>query len=80
MIRRKLEDDTYECEANGQVFIIPPKQYYLDEITRLAETPEPTEEELLIFARGNHPYYQISLAIDNLNNQLQEIENFEASS
>lgn len=78
MIRRQLEDGSYECEASGQIFIIPGKAYYENEKATLLATKQPTDEELIEYAKQFHPFYQISLAVNNIDAQLQEITDFES--
>lgn len=76
MIIKKNEDGTYVCESNGSYYVIPSKEYYLNQLNDLISIPKPTQSELIKLGEQCHPYYQKQNSIDNINNQLSEIEEF----
>jgi len=77
MIIKKLEDETYLCEQSGTVFPIPRKEVYLEQKNLIESILEPSDEELIAIGKQAHPFYNKDRDLININNVLQEIEEFE---
>jgi hypothetical protein len=76
MIIKKLEDGFYLTSHGSKV---PPKELYEDEIRRANEMVEPSDKDLIIFAKEYHPYYKKELIIENATNNINEIDSFDKS-
>lgn len=77
MIIKKNDDGTYICEVEGQYFMIGTKESYLSQKSDIESIKKPTDKELIELAKNYHPYYQKDTSLQNVNNQLAEIEEFE---
>lgn len=77
MIVNKNEDGTFTCEASGNFFKIPSKEFYLSQKAEIEAIKQPSDEELIELGRQSHPYYSANVSLENVINQLAEIEAFE---
>lgn len=74
----KQTEKGYLCQDNnGAYYEIPSKEFYEQELANLSSVTEPSNEELVALGRQYHPYYNIQSDIDNINNTLQSITDFE---
>lgn len=70
-------NDGYICKHNNVVFEIPKKEIYLIEKQSVLEIKEPTDEELIKYAKERHPFYNKNRDVQNLDNQIKEIDEYE---
>jgi hypothetical protein len=76
MIIKKNKDKTYLCEVANNYHQIPSKKHYEDRLREIKEMEKPSDKELIELGKRQHPYYNNDAI--NLENQIQEIEEFES--
>jgi len=74
MIIRKNDNGTYLTDFGTT---IQSKAVYEQMLQEQLAIPEPSEEELIELGKLHHSFYMKDLAITNLQNQIDEIEEFD---
>lgn len=77
MIKLKNDDETYLCESDGNYYNIASLEEYMKQKSEIEAIPKPTDKELIELGKSISPYYQKNNALNNIDNVLSEIEDFE---
>ncbi len=74
MIIHKNKDKTYLTDRGNTV---QRREDYQRDIETNQAIEEPSDKELIELGKEHHPYYMKELAIQNLQNNIEEIDEFE---
>lgn len=74
MIIKKLDDGFYLTDMGNKV---PPQEVYEEQIRQANDMLEPNDKDLIEFAKEHHPYYKKDLVIQNAENNIKELQDFD---
>jgi len=75
MIVAKLQDNTYLTDTGAKVMS---KVAFENEKASIESIEEPTDNELIELGKQMHTFYQKELILKNIDDNLKEIEEYEA--